>query len=360
MIIKIYQKYLIKDLFLKILQVSFIFFILGFIMGILEELSFFSDLNVEFYYPFFLVFLNIPSLIYELFPFIILISVQLVMIKIIDNGELITFKNNGLSNFKILKIISLSSFFVGLLVIFIFYNFSAMLKFKYLDIKKNYTNDDKYLASITENGLWIKDEIENKINFINAKKIDLNNLLDIEIIQLDENFNHLQTIKAKKSNIKNNIWEIDSATIYKDNNSVQENKNIKFNSHFNFEKINNLYSNLSSITMWGLFELKRDYDLVNYSTVEIEYHLQKIMSYPFYLTIMSILSMVLMMNIKYQRSKIIYVTLGILISVSIYYINYFFGIIGKNERLPLLIALWLPLIILVMVSIIGSIKINEK
>ena len=151
----------------------------------------------------------------------------------------------------------------------------------------------------------------------------MNNLLDIEIIQLDENFNHLQTIKAKKSNIKNNIWEIDSATIYKDNNSVQENKNIKFNSHFNFEKINNLYSNLSSITMWGLFELKRDYDLVNYSTVEIEYHLQKIMSYPFYLTIMSILSMVLMMNIKYQRSKIIYVTLGILISVSIYYINYF-------------------------------------
>ena len=360
MIIKIYQKYLIKDLFLKILQVSFIFFILGFIMGILEELSFFSDLNVEFYYPFFLVFLNIPSLIYELFPFIILISVQLVMIRIIDNGELITFKNNGLSNFKILKIISLSSFIVGLFVIFIFYNFSALLKFKYLDIKKNYTNDGKYLASITENGLWIKDEIENKINFINAKKIDFNSLINVEIIQLDEDFNHLQTIKTEKLDIKNNLWKINDAKIFKDNNSVQEVKNIQLNSHFNYEKINNLYSNLSSITMWDLFELKRDYDLVNYSTVEIEYHLQKIMSYPFFLTIMSILSMVLMMNIKYQKSKIIYLTLGILISVSIYYINYFFGIIGKNERLPLLVALWLPLIILVMISTIGSIRINEK
>jgi len=360
MIIKIYQKYLIKELFLKILQVSFIFFILGFIMGVLEELSFFSDLNVEFYYPLFLVLLNVPSLIYELFPFIILISVQLVMIRIIDNGELITFKNNGLSNFKILKIISLSSFVVGLLVIFIFYNLSAMMKFKYLDIKKNYTNDDKYLASITENGLWIKDEIDDKINFINAKKINLNNLLDVEIIQLDKNFNHLQTIKAKKSNIKNNIWEIDDAKVFKDDNSVHEDKDIKFSSHFNFEKINSLYSNLSSITMWGLFELKKDYDLVNYSTIEIEYHLQKIMSYPFFLTIMSILSIVLMMNIKYQKSKIIYITLGIVISVSIYYINYFFGIIGKNERLPLLVALWLPLIILVMISTIGSIKINEK
>ena len=196
MIVKIYQKYLIKELAYKILQVSFIFFVLGFIMGILEELNFFSDFNVNFYYPLFLVFLNVPSLIYELFPFIILISVQLLMIKIIDNGELITFKNNGLSNLKIIKIISCTSFIIGLFVIFIFYNVSATLKFKYLDIKKNYTTDGKYLATITENGLWIKDEIENNINFINAKKIDLNSLVDVEIVQLDENFNHIQSIKA--------------------------------------------------------------------------------------------------------------------------------------------------------------------
>ena len=360
MIIKIYQRYLIKELFYKLLQVTFIFFILGFIMGILEELSFFSDYSVSFYYPFFLVFLNVPSLIYELFPFIILISVQLLMIKIIDNGELITFKNNGLSNFKIIKIISSSSFLIGLFVIFIFYNVSAVFKFKYLDIKKNYTNDDKYLASITENGLWIKDEIDNEINFINAKKIDFNNLLDVEIVQLDKDFNYLKSIKAKKINIMSNSWDIEKAEIFNNDNSVQVINNAKFNSHFNYEKINNLYSNLSSITMWGLFDLKKDYDLVNYSTIEIEYQLQKIISYPFFLTIMSILSMVLMMNIKFQKSKIIYITFGIFVSVSIYYINYFFGIVGKNERLPLLIALWLPLIILIIISAIGLIKINEK
>ena len=34
--------------------------------------------------------------------------------------------------------------------------------------------------------------------------------------------------------------------------------------------------------MWGLFDLIKDYNLVNYSTVEIEYQLQKIISYPFF------------------------------------------------------------------------------
>ena len=33
------------------------------------------------------------------------------------------------------------------------------MKFKYLDIKKNFTKDNKYLAAVTENGLWIKDEV---------------------------------------------------------------------------------------------------------------------------------------------------------------------------------------------------------
>ena len=246
------------------------------------------------------------------------------MIKIIDNGELITFKNNSLTNLKIIKLISTSTFLIGLLVIFIFYNFSAVLKFKYLDIK-NYTKDDKYLASITENGLWIKDEIENKINFINAKKIDTNNLIDVEIVQLDENFNHIKSIQAKKINIETNEWKINNAKVFNYDNSINEEDILSFNSHFNYEKINNLYSNLSSITIWGLFDLKRDYNLVNYSTIEIEYHLQKIVLYPFFLTIMSILSEVLMMNVKFQRNKIVHVTFGIFISVSIYYVNYFWN-----------------------------------
>tara|TARA_B100001093_G_C26851321_1_gene1025304 strand:- start:2844 stop:3926 length:1083 start_codon:yes stop_codon:yes gene_type:complete len=360
MILKIYQKYLIKELISKILQVTFIFFVLGFIMGILEELSFFSGLDVSYYYPFFLVFLNLPSLIYELFPFIILLSVQLLMMKIIDNGELITFKNNGLSNFKIIKIISSTSFIAGLLIIIIFYNFSAILKFKYLDIKKNYTKDDKYLATITENGLWIKDQVGENINFINAKKIGINTLIDVEIVQLDNNFNYINNIKSDEVFIENDLWIIKNANLINDDNSSKFVESLKFDSNFNYEKINNLYSNLSSITMWGLLDLKKDYNLVNYSTVEIEYHLQKIFSYPVFLTIMSILSLVLMMNIKFQKSKIAYIVLGILLSVTIYYINYFFGIIGKNERMPLLVALWMPLIILSIISMTGLIKINEK
>ena len=120
MILKTYQKYLIKEFLFFIIKVTFVFFVLGFIMGILEELRFFSDIVVDYYFPIILVLLNIPSLIYQIFPFIILISVIFLFLNLAEKGELISFKNNGLENFEIIKLISFVSFLVGLFAIIIF------------------------------------------------------------------------------------------------------------------------------------------------------------------------------------------------------------------------------------------------
>ncbi len=360
MILKTYQKYLIKEFLFFIIKVTFVFFVLGFIMGILEELRFFSDIEVDYYFPIILVLLNIPSLIYQIFPFIILISVIFLFLNLAEKGELISFKNNGLENFEIIKLISFVSFLVGLFAIIIFYNFAAILKFNYLDIKKNYTKDAKYLASITENGIWIKDEIDNEIIFINAKKIKLDNLIDVEIVKLNNNFEYLSTISAKEVNIRNKLWVIENALILKEDNTRKIEEKVELKTNFNFEKINNLYSDLSSITLWGLINLKEDYKTVNYSTVEIDYQFNKIISYPVYLFIMSLISIVLMMNLRTGINKIFMITIGIFLSVLIYYINHFFGIIGRSETIPLLVSIWIPLLILLIFSSIGLIRINEK
>ena len=360
MILKTYQKYLIKEFLFFILKVTFIFLILGIIMGILEELKFFSNINTEFYFPFLLVLLNVPSLIYQIFPFIILISVIFLFQNLYEKGELISLKNNGLDNFEIVKLLSLVSLFIGIIIIVIFYNFAAILKFNYLDIKKNFTNDAKYLASITENGIWIKDEVDNNIVFINAKKIELNNLINVEVIKLNQNFEYINTVTAEKFNIENNLWTAKDAIIINKDNSRIIKENMTLNTNFDFEKISNLYSDLSAITFWGLIELKKDYKTVNYSTVEIDYQFQKILSYPIYLTIMSLFSIVLMMNLTSQTNKIFIIAFSILISVLIYYINHFFGIIGRNETIPLLVSIWVPLFLLLIISTIGLVKINEK
>ena len=90
--------------------------------------------------------INSPSTLFEIFPFIFLISTQFFFLEIIDKNELEVLKINGLGNLKIIKILFFTSFFFGLILIAIYYNFSSKLKFIYLDLKNNHSNDNKYLA----------------------------------------------------------------------------------------------------------------------------------------------------------------------------------------------------------------------
>ena len=67
-----------------------------------------------------------------------------------------------------------------------------------------------------------------------------------------------------------------------------------------------------------------------------------------------------MLNIGFQKQKLFIIIFGIILSVIIYYINFFFGAMGKNEKIPVIISIWIPILILTISSMIGLVRINEK
>ena len=356
---KTYIKFLINLFNVSFFKVFFTFFIIILITNILEQVAFFKELNVNFFYLIFISFLNTPSIVFEILPFIFLLSTQIFFISLIDKKELEIFKYTGLNNFKIIKIISLYAFISSLLVVIILYNGSAILKNSYLLIKNKYTDDNKYLAVITENGLWIKDEIDGKINIINANKVDNQFLIDVSITQFNKDFEINNIINADKVDISSNIWKLFNPLILT-NNQSESLSEMALNSNFDLEKINSLFSNLSSLTIIELFKLRNAYIALNYSVIDINSHLYKIITYPIYLTLMTILAAVIMFNIGYQKNSFFKVSLGIFLSVLIYYINYFLNILGTNEKIPLIISIFLPMIILLIINFISIIKLNEK
>ena len=149
-------------------------FSLVLILNLLSELDFFKNINVNTYFPLYLSLLNSVSLIFEMLPFIFLISIQFFFINLFKNNELDIFKYSGLRNTGIIKILSFTTLLVGILFVILFYNFASNLKNIYLELKSNYTSDNKYLAVVTNNGLWIKDKIDGKILIINSNKIEHN------------------------------------------------------------------------------------------------------------------------------------------------------------------------------------------
>ena len=354
-----YIKFLIVTFLKSFIFVFLTMLSLVLILNILSELDFFRNIDVKPFFPIYISILNSPSLIFEMFPFIFLISTQVFFINLFNDNQIEIFKYSGLKNSKIINIISSFSFFLGIFIIIIFYNLSSNLKNVYLELKNKYTSDDKYLAVITKNGLWIKDKIDNKITIINASKINGVFLNETIISEFNENFDIQRSIKSNKIDIKKKEWIAYNVTIY-EKNTVIKKPSLKIFSNFDYEKIQSLFSNLSSLSLFELFNLKKNYQSLNYSTTEVDLQLLKIITFPVYLTLMTLLSSIIMFSTKQQKSSTFKISFGLFVSVVIYYINNFFNVMGKTEKLSLIPSIVIPLVILILINTILLYHINEK
>ena len=295
-----------------------------------------------------------------MFPFVFLLTTQVFFVNLLNNNQIQIFKYSGLKNSNIMIILSTLSFSIGIILIIFFYNLSSNLKNFYLEEKIKHTLDGKYLAVITNNGLWIKDVVSQKVNIINASKIDKNLLLNVFITEFDEKFEVIRNIQSQKIDIKNKIWKIYDANIYNNNGSVEKIDNINFKSNFDYKKIQSLFSNLSSLSLLELIELRKNYKTLSYSTTEVDVQIQKIISFPLYFTLMTLLAALLMFNTKKFKNTTFKLAIGLFMSVIIYYMNNFFMILGNTEKIPVLISIWIPLFIILIINSIAMIKINEK
>ncbi len=354
-----YTQFIVKIYITAIINIFLIFFSLIFILNLLTELEFFKEIQVSSYYPLYLSLINTPMFVFEMFPFIFLISTQVFFNNLFTNNEMNIFKYSGLKNSKIFSIISITTFILGLLIIFIFYNFSSNLKYFYLGLKSNYTEDNKYLAVITNNGLWIKDINENNTLMINAAIIDQNELRDAYISEFNENFEIIRNIKSKKIDITKKVWIIENAEIYIENNKVVEEK-LFFKTNFNYEIIQNLFSNMSSLSILELIKMRKNYKKLNYSMTEIDLQLLKLISFPIFFILMVIFSGIIMMNTRSFKSKNLKIIIGLFFSVIIYYINNFFYILGNSEKINILAAIFLPLIFFTLINLFLIKNLNAK
>jgi len=356
MILK-YKKFMLNQYLLSFTKVTLVFSSIIIVMNLFEEVSFFKN-QEKFLIPLILTFVNLPSLLFEIFPFIFFLSSIFFYSNLIEKNELNIFRLNGITNFKILFYLSQINFLIGVLIILIFYNLSSNLKHFYLEIKNQYSSDGKYLAVITANGLWIRDIIDNKINYINAEKLAQNNIKNVTITEFDKDFNLVNILQAEQAEIKTKIWKLKNVVI-NSNNEINKIDYLDFNSNFDNDKILSIFNNFSALSLKELQTLKKDYELIGYDTSQLESYKYKLYSFPVNAVLMVSIASILMLKLKHNKSKLQNISLGIIISVIIYYINYFISAFSEINEISMIISVWGTQIILLSIVGLSLIILND-
>ena len=358
----IINKYLSKE-FIKIMfNASLIFFCLGIIMNIFEEINFFKDFDVGLYIPNTLSLLYVPSLLYNMFPFIILLSGIWFFLKIKKTDEATAINVSGMSNFSIILIPSILVILLGIFFITSINPITSVLVTKYETIKGNYERDKEYLAAITENGIFIKEKNLDKNNIIKSSYLENENLINVTIYEFDNNNEFVRRIEAESANISSLKWSLKNTTIINADGIVssENTENISYISMYDIKKIKSLYSNLETISFWNLENEIKLLEQRGYSTKEMEAKLHRSFSFPFFLLSMLLLSSFFTLGTRFSENNWTYVFITIISSVLIFFFNDFSAVLGKTEKLPIEVSVWMPIAIIFIFSSVGIIHANQK
>ena len=356
------NKYLAKEFIKIVINTSIIFFCLGFIMNIFEEINFFKDFNVAIATPIILSLLFVPSLLNYFFPFVILLSGMWFFLKIKKTDELTSMNVSGMSNLSVIIVPSFLSIILGIFFVTALNPITSLLVKKYEAVKGNYEKEQDYLATVTVNGIWIKERGLKANYMIRASHLEKENLMEVTIYEFDKDNNFTRRIEADSANITSLKWVLKNITVI-NSEGIMLTEPIKdpfYFSMYDIKKIKSLYSNLDTISFW---DLEHEINLLKqrgYSTREMQVKLHRSLAFPFFLLSMVLLSSVFTLGTTFKENNWTYVFLTITASVVIFFFNDFSAALGKTDKLPVELSVWMPIAIIFIFSFVGIIHANQK
>ena len=299
----------------KYLLINFIIISLFIIFINFIELSrVFTNENKSFLNFIYFSFLKYPSILNEIIPFVTIISVSFLIRNLINNNELVSMRNLGYSIFDIFFPIATAIFLMGLLFLIIINPISTLMEKQY-DFKLDNKETGLYSIKITNNEMWIKNEIDPLSSiFINIKNIDLKdmNAKNIKILQIEKDTNKF--ILAEKGEFKKNIFILDNVKYYNFKNDEYKNlENYNLIINFNKENILNSISKYKLVPFYKYISHSKSLSKFNLYSPEIGlYYLSEIMK-PLFIVVLSFV--IIGFTSKFQRNENFFKVLFIAISI---------------------------------------------
>ena len=211
--------------------------ILALFLNLLEISRILEKENTTLGFFLLLSLLKLPTIISEIIPFVIILSIAFLFKNLITNNELISIRNMGFSILDIFKPIAIAIFLFGLFILLFLNPLAANFENNFNNLtSKRYGN--MYSIKFINEGMWIKNiSKNNNKNYINISKINLDNMNaeEIKILNINNKFNKI--IIAEKGKIIDKIFKLQNVSILNINNDKFEKVEF-YNLILNFDKSN--------------------------------------------------------------------------------------------------------------------------
>ncbi len=353
-----FSKYLLKQYLSSFFIVASC---IGFIITIFDTIEILrksQDKHIPIRIIFDLVFLKIPYLMIELLPFIILISTILTFARLTRNSELIVARASGISVWQFLVPALTVSLSVGIFVVTILNPLSAIFLNKLDSITNKYFSNNINVFSVSSTGLWLKQQ---DANYNNGGKIVIHalslehkssNLENVTFYAFDTNNELNYRIYAKKASLSDGKWLIPSGIINytSENNTTSTIENYTIPTTIKIYEVLDSYFPPENISFWNLPSFIKVLNDAGFSAIRHNMYWHKILEIPLLLSAMVLFATIFSLRIPRKGRTGVLISLGLISGFIVKMLNDIIYALGLSRQIPTMLAVWGPVIIIILIS----------
>tara|TARA_Y100000816_G_scaffold284864_1_gene263769 strand:- start:17545 stop:18648 length:1104 start_codon:yes stop_codon:yes gene_type:complete len=357
--------YIFKKFFYAFLVTFIIFASILFIGDFVEQLRKSAAKDVPLNIIFQLTSLNFLSLIYFTLPLISFSGSILAFLSLIRGSEKIIINSVGISNIKVTLPAILLYFFLGIFFITIVNPLTALFDERYSELEYKYIDRVDKFASITKNGLWLKQENHNKnissVLFAQEIKKQGTHILDFMILEYDQNGLFQGRLDGKSAVLEDGYWKMISTQITPRFGSASFEHYIEYKTNIKPEDITDSLSSPTNIPIWRLVTFISFLESLGYSAVDFKMHLYDLITLPFFMASLALLASSIVRNLKQNDRFVRSIIYSLLIIFIIYFLSNLLEALGSSSQLnPAISKVILPIIVTILSIIIYQIDNLKK
>ncbi len=292
---------------------------------------------------------NFLNLITYILPIVAFFGSLVAFVLLVRNSELIIIGSVGISNLRLLIPALIINFLIGIIFITTINPLTAVFNDKYSELEYKYINKTDKFASITKNGLWLKqfnDEI-NISSVLYAKNVDNNgvSLKNFMLLEYDNNGAFQGRLDGEIANLKDGYWNMKNVQMSPKYGEAKLKKSLNYSTNINPEDITNSLSSPTSISFWKIRKFINFLEELGYSSRDFKLHYYGLLIMPIFMSALTALSASIISDLKQNDKLFKIIILSFFLVFVVYFFSNLFDALGSSAQIsPLLSKIITPLI----------------
>ncbi len=351
--------YIARRFALTVFAVFAGFFVLLYLIDMIEEIRRFADANIGLGAAAELALLNTPQAVYRILPMILILASIALFLALARSSELVVIRAAGRSALRLLVSPLLTTLLIGTLAVAALNPIVAGTAKRYETLANRYKLGDGNVLSVSREGLWLRQGGPEGQTVIHAARsnTDGTTLFDASFLASSDAGGPVARIDAARAELGEGAWILTDAKEWRFDRGTNAEREairhptLRLPSDLTRDQIRDSFGTPATIAIWELPAFIAGLENAGFSARKHSVWFQMELALPLLLMAMVLVGAGFTMRHARSGRTGMMVLLAVISGFAIFLLRNFAQVLGENGQIPVILAAWSPPVATMLLSL---------